>query len=425
MVSAASPELLRDIWGYTPHGEGRANSGYSGGASNREPAPLDRQRQFEDLLSGAGVQRGRNAAELHRCPWHDDREASLSIDWTAAVFFCHASGCVAHGGGGIVRLREVLGIPAAARNIESRVSIATGVNDLTPRRAPVVRSSIDVEAARLRLASGVYDVVGNFEKSRAIEECGQRFYPGVCSNGHQIAYPVTCRVQLCPSCGPWQLAVDWREKIASCPDSLRLLRLRPHAGLAGAGSLTAARKQLRHWRDSRHLTGLYGARYESGLKPVILLLLPTSTPAPAGGRAFDVEEMAAAVTPDEALQWLQDEYTLEVAEAWTTPDDLRVLLGDTKGRRRFQGFGASFKSASCSQSAEQQAEDPSSTANNLRKTPPSGGAGHGAGSHKVERRCPICDAPVQMYTFKVGSADVQKDAQGRWRWLGPPGRRAA
>ena len=70
------------------------------------PTPEVTQADFERLMASVGISPRRAKQELHRCPWHDDREASLSINWEAAVFNCFA-GC---GAGGVRELRTLVSL---------------------------------------------------------------------------------------------------------------------------------------------------------------------------------------------------------------------------------------------------------------------------------------------------------------------------
>jgi hypothetical protein len=73
----------------------------------REPASLELQTEFRELMSSAGLQPGAREREKVSCLWHREQKASLHIDWVAAIFHCF--GCDAKGG--VVRLRELLGVP--------------------------------------------------------------------------------------------------------------------------------------------------------------------------------------------------------------------------------------------------------------------------------------------------------------------------
>src|SRR5438552_18636663 len=73
------------------------------------PAPPEDREEFRRLMALRDV-RPRTAnqiEELVRCPSpnHEDRHASCSVNWLAAVFNCHACGA----GGGIGTLRRLRG----------------------------------------------------------------------------------------------------------------------------------------------------------------------------------------------------------------------------------------------------------------------------------------------------------------------------
>jgi hypothetical protein len=196
------------------------------------------------------------------------------------------------------------------------------------------------------------------------------------------------------------------------PERLQLLKLRPLSGLAGAGALKALRRLARYWRDKLGLSNLYGARFEAGMRPSMSLVLSAEVPRPDGGRSFDIELIADNVTPDEALAWLQAEYQDEALNAWESNEDLAILLADTKGRRRFQGIGNAFKATETTSCLQEGEPASSNTVNNLRKTPPAGGSGHSRGRSEGHK-CPFCGGAAQMYGFRVGVEEVQKDPLGR------------
>jgi DNA primase len=55
----------------------------------REWDPDEVRSYFEEKLSGV---RWQGAQGIVRCPFHDDRHPSLSINYELAVFFCHGCG---------------------------------------------------------------------------------------------------------------------------------------------------------------------------------------------------------------------------------------------------------------------------------------------------------------------------------------------
>jgi len=66
-------------------------------------APPHRRDAFRARMARVGIIPRGARAEMHRCPFHDDANPSLSVDWEKAVFHCF--GCDA--GGGLAALRRL------------------------------------------------------------------------------------------------------------------------------------------------------------------------------------------------------------------------------------------------------------------------------------------------------------------------------
>lgn len=382
---------------------------HSGLPSKLTPAAPEIQSEFLELLAEKGVARGRRTQDLVRCPWHDDLNPSLSINWQAAVFHCFAEDCLV--GGGIGTLRRLLG-----RNTPTYRQWGNA-------NAPVGNlGCVDDEVARLAttLAS-----LGQADKARRLRECKATFAVGECTAcGIRPVYPLSCGQPFCPRCMPGRLAASWTEHEASLPERLTLLRLRPR-GLWGVDQriVKKIRSRFSEWRKRAGVVaGLYGIRLEWGRGATVLLALPSELPIPASTRAFDVEVVADNREPGEYLRWLQDEYAQE-AHGWETDGDLAILLEQTNRRRRFQGFGGSYASEKSQPSEESQEGEegpPAATALPLSKV--SGGA-HSK-SKKDVHLCPKCGGTVRMLGFIVGKEQAQlKD--GVLQWTGPPERAGA
>lgn len=378
--------------------------------NKREPAPPQVQAEFAALMAEAGVQRVRGVQELTRCPWHDDKHASLSINWEVALLHCFADGCPAHGGGGLGKLRQLLGRHTPTYRQEEPW-LPTTVNS----------GCVEEEAERL---AEVLGRLGLVDKARRVRDCKKRFLVGRCTScGISPAFPLACKHPLCPRCMPGRLAADWLEHRQDLPTSLTFLRLRPRDFWGtNVGVLKKVRSRFNEWRKRSDIgAGIYGLRLEAS-GAVVLLALPTRASVPQASRAFDVEVVAEGQSSEAFLRWLQAEYADE-ARAWETDEDLGRLLEETRGRRRFQGFGEAYgaEKTSPADGATEHAAEPASDAVPLRKI--SGGSHSAAGKRDV-RLCPFCGAKVEMLSFSVPIEEVRL-INGSHQWTGPPGREAA
>ena len=101
-VEPRKPESVVDLKALGLVPDKPTSSPRAGGVSALVPAPRDVQEEFLRLMMKAGVVRaGARPQELRLCPWHDNREPSLSINWDAAVFCCFSERCSVRGGTGI------------------------------------------------------------------------------------------------------------------------------------------------------------------------------------------------------------------------------------------------------------------------------------------------------------------------------------
>jgi hypothetical protein len=228
---------------------------------------------------------------------------------------------------------------------------------------------------------------------------------------------------------PGRLAADWERHRAALPEKLTLLRLRPR-GLVGIPSdvLKKVRSRFREWRARSGIaTGVYGARLDRDSGGAILLAIPADLPIPESSRAFEVEMVALNQGPRDLLRWLQGEYVQE-AQGWETPDELAVLK-ETKGRRRFQGFGGVYGEVEERSDVEEKtdlATPMDAKVMECRKplSRISGGALNGKRA-KGQHACPFCGGAVELYPFSV-PADQVEQVGDRWLWRGQrPAARAA
>ncbi len=61
------------------------------------PLGVEEIAEFDDLFSTIGVASNGRMRGVYRCPFHPDRQPSLSVDWARGLFNCHATSCDARG----------------------------------------------------------------------------------------------------------------------------------------------------------------------------------------------------------------------------------------------------------------------------------------------------------------------------------------
>lgn len=117
---------------------------------------------------------------------------------------------------------------------------------------------------------------------------------------------------------------------------------------------------------------------------------------------------------------MQGEYVQE-AQDWETPEELAVLIADTKGRRRFQGFGAVYGEAWQNSDIKEKTDmvmSTEATATDNRKPLNRISGGSLKGKHeKAERSCRFCGGGVELYRFSVPAEQVEHIG-GHWLWRG-------
>jgi hypothetical protein len=367
-------------------------------------------------MAETGVhRRGMKDQELARCPWHNDREPSLSINWAAAIFNCFSTWCDKRGGIGTLRRLLDRDTPTYRQMaVRSPEDVSAGDN----------LGCIDVEAEQARLAAAL-DELGEVERAQKLRDCRQSFRVGKCTNcARTPAYPLSCGDAFCLRCMPGRLAADWQRHEKSLPPRLTLLRLRPTEAIVPHHALKKVRGRFREWRKREHVaSGIYGVRLDSASGGVILLGIPSEDPPPASTRAFQVEIIAEDRPMSEFVRWLQQEY-IDEAVTWHDAHELADAMLETKARRRFQGFGAAY-----GRSEDGSATD-ADTTTDAGKPEPNRPLGRVCGGALKGKRatskpaCGFCGGKVEWYEFTVASDQVQKIGD-HWLWMGPPKRSAA
>jgi hypothetical protein len=391
-----------------------------GRTSTLAPAPPEIQQEFARLMAGAGVQRvGDWAQTLTLCPWHGDRSPSLSINWDGAVFYCFSEQCGARGGIGALRRRVGANTPSYRQWPEG--------GDPSPDHGQEDHLSgdnlgcLDVDAATERLAAGLRELDFS-ERAHAVSDCRTVFRVGICTScARTPAFPISCGHPLCLRCMPGRLAADWTRHRPSLPAMVNIVLLRP-LSIAGAsaGVLKSVRSRFSEWRKRAGIeAGIYGSRLDRVSGATIMLAIPSDVPIPTSSRAFNVETIATDRTPAEFLRWLQSQYVDE-AQGWETVDELRFLLAETKGRRRYQGFGGIYGEA-----AQDESKEEVQVANSGETKPdkPRALGRISGGSFKGKREkggptCGSCGGVVELYPFTVPAAEVTR-AGNHWLWNGP------
>lgn len=382
------------------HTEGRQER------SRLTPASPHSQVEFKRLMEQAGIFPRRGHQEMHLCPWHTDGEASLSINWRAAVFN-DFGGC---GQGGIVELRRLVGDTRACG--QQRNAVVANAGD-RPR-------ALDPEAERARLvrAMKVSGHVWKFDErtSRSewedVLECRVALVKYECANGHRVALPKSCGMPLCPTCMPTRLRADFRRHAESLPARLALFMVAPPEG-------TIERKEVSSWfRDWRRRSdlsaGFYGVRLCVG-RPDILLVIPVDQ-VPARIVADPHATLVAADVPlEDAVNWYVERF-LEEVSSWRTPEEMLDLLAAVKGRRRFQGFGRYYANRAVAKEPEDEqlfTEEPKK----LHRV--SGGSAKG-GSKALA--CPICGSRLHAVGIALNAEGMEWDSKYKcYFWgIGPP-----
>lgn len=216
------------------------------------------------------------------------------------------------------------------------------------------------------------------------------------------------------------------------PAKLNVTLLRPR-GMAGGsrGVLKTVRSRFSEWRKRSGIdAGMYGGRIDRECGAVIMLATPADDPIPESSRAFDVEVVALDRTPTEFLRWLQSQYVDE-ARSWETVAELGLMLEETKGRRRFQGFGGIYGESSQAERAEETdvAKESEAGPDERRALGRISGGSFKGKREKGGHACGFCGGVVELYPFTKPAAEVNK-AGNHWLWRGasagpPEGRRQA
>jgi len=379
------------------------------------PATPEDREEFRRLMALRDV-RPRTANEIEelvRCPapLHEDRHASCSVNWVAAVFNCHACGA----GGGIGTLKRLLGedtatpAPSRAPTISDRSEISGGV----PK-------SLNVEAERRRLVIGMKEAgltTFNRRTGRAVfeevQECQQVWRKYGCDRGHRDVQTFSCDFPLCPVSVTSRLRADFLRHAERLPERLSLCIVKTQN--------YATRPELTHWfkawrREHQLGAGFYGLRMTVGRPDVLLVLDAGEMPATLVADPA-VMLVAADVDLERAVAWYCAMF-LEEISSWRTPEELVALLIEVKGRRRFQGFGKSYGDKR-EERAGDEADGHLLTGEPKKVYKAAGGSAKG-GSKAV--LCKVCGDRMRFMGIALSQEDADQWLQGQ---RSPPGREAA
>jgi len=327
-----------------------------------------------------------------------------------SVFYCFAPSCGVRGG--LKALRGLLGEHTPAYR-QQGAATDESYGDKSGCRP-------DVEGQRARLVAA-FKRLRLPERAQAVGDCRRFYRVGKCTNcARTPAYPISCGDPLCLCCMPGRLLADWDRRRDALPPALDVYRLWPTGVGSSEGVLRRTRGRFAEWRKRDGIgAGIYGLRLDAERRAAVLLAVPAGSPTPRGTRAFEVEPIATSWSPDEFIRWLRDEYVDE-AQAWSTDPELRQLIDETKGRRRFQGFGT-FYGEPGQESADMDTDEAGAEAT-VRQKKSLGRVSGGSLRGKREKdgvRCTYCGGEVEFYAFTVPEEQVERIGDG-WLYRGPP-----
>jgi hypothetical protein len=291
-VEPRDPEAAANLrsLGLVPDNPARAESRSAGGEGRpMTSAPAYTQRDFARLMSEAGVRRGSIGPQtLERCPWHDDRSPSLSVNWEAAVFCCFSEHCRARGG--IGRLRRRVGGDTPSYRQWSDVENTSLHHREGDHLSGDKLGCSDVDAAAARLAGGLQEL-GLDERAASVRDCRATFRVGKCrSCARTPAFPISCSHPLCIRCMPGRLAADWARHRASLPAKVAVALLRPRGVVVGSpGVLRTVRSRFAEWRRRAGVSaGTSRASTASGFMAALphSMILPAIHPSLPRGQSI-------------------------------------------------------------------------------------------------------------------------------------------
>ena len=132
--------------------------------------------EFSALLRQHGATPRHYGQHTIRCPWHDDRTPSLSINPTKGVFRCHSAACGVSGGIGTLRKMSGIEIGPNAAQLDRLRRLATPGVDLLRLLHPDVLAQFRSKAGRhkrdavlidnlRRIFAAIFDTMTNRERT--------------------------------------------------------------------------------------------------------------------------------------------------------------------------------------------------------------------------------------------------------------------
>ncbi len=405
------PEVDLEALGLVPEAPPAAGAQDCRRNGKAPPASPEDQRDFERLMAGLGIVPRHGGRETFRCTRHSDRERSLSVDWDACVFndFSTGSACVLEGGGGIRKLRELVGEepPVRPKQVSQQPNSISVVAAGGQRIDPEVERSRLVRAMKQSSWDWAFDRKTGRTLWEDVLECHIAQVKYLCDSGHRVALPRSCGFPLCPTCVPTRLRADFRRHSDNLPTRLALFRVTPPAGVGGRNEIG---RWVRSWRRKSNLTaGFFGIRLRIE-RPDVLLVLPADQ-VPAGIVSDPLATLVAADVPlDEAVAWYVEMFQEEIS-SWRTPDEMLNLLAAVKGRRRFQGFGKYYANKEPNANGD---DDQLFTGEPKKLYRASGGSAKGGGR---ALGCPICGSRMRLVGIAVSAEGMRWDStHGCYLW---------
>jgi hypothetical protein len=121
---------------------------------------------------------------------------------------------------------------------------------------------------------------------------------------------------------------------------------------------------------------------------------------------------------DDFIRFLVSEYLREVLEC-SSDDELAFLLAETKGRRRFQGFGHAYGNA-----GPQPGGALKGTPTEAKPLARVSGGSFRTKTSKAPSACPLCGGELEVLDRLIPASEAE-ERNGVFVWRSPPNATAA